>query len=104
MHQFQWLTPVVIRWVLNDKLLVEHLKALAGEHESSEHIVASIVVKVKPCGCLVFKSLAGYLFHIDFGFVLGDDPKPLSPPVRLPAQIAQALIASKRLNKCFLVI
>ena len=45
----------------------------------------------------------GYLFHIDFGFVLGDDPKPLSPPVRLPAQIAQALIASKRLNKCLLV-
>lgn len=44
---------------------------------------------------------SGYLFHIDFGFVLGDDPKPLSPPVRLPAQIAQALIASKRLNKCF---
>lgn len=42
----------------------------------------------------------GHLFHIDFGFVLGDDPKPLSPPVRLPAQIAQALIASKRLNKC----
>jgi len=44
---------------------------------------------------------SGHLFHIDFGFVLGDDPKPLSPPVRLPAQVAQALVASKRLNKCF---
>eukprot|EP00928_Gymnodinium_smaydae_P027597 TRINITY_DN21296_c1_g1_i1.p1 TRINITY_DN21296_c1_g1~~TRINITY_DN21296_c1_g1_i1.p1 ORF type:complete len:1183 (-),score=238.60 TRINITY_DN21296_c1_g1_i1:71-3208(-) len=44
---------------------------------------------------------SGILFHIDFGFILGDDPKPMAPPVRLPQQVAQALLTTDRLGRCF---
>ena len=31
---------------------------------------------------------SGELFHIDFSFVLGRDPKPLMPPMRLSKDMA----------------
>mmetsp|Transcript_45488 Transcript_45488/g.78429 ORF Transcript_45488/g.78429 Transcript_45488/m.78429 type:complete len:236 (-) Transcript_45488:252-959(-) len=33
----------------------------------------------------------GRLFHIDFGWILGRDPKPLPPPFRLTAEMAAAM-------------
>lgn len=43
----------------------------------------------------------GQLFHVDFSFVLGDDPKPMAPQCRFPQQVAQALLRTNRLSKCF---
>ncbi|CAE7446799.1 pikE, partial [Symbiodinium microadriaticum] len=43
----------------------------------------------------------GQFFHIDFGYFLGEDPKPFAPQVRLPAQVAQALLASKRIHQLY---
>jgi len=34
---------------------------------------------------------AGKLFHIDFGFILGRDPKPLPPPMRLSKEMVEAM-------------
>lgn len=34
---------------------------------------------------------AGKLFHIDFGFILGKDPKPFPPPVKLCMQMVEAM-------------
>jgi phosphatidylinositol 3-kinase len=33
----------------------------------------------------------GQLFHIDFGFIFGRDPKPLPPPFRFTRQMADAM-------------
>eukprot|EP00762_Andalucia_godoyi_P003418 ANDGO_04373.mRNA.1 Phosphatidylinositol 3-kinase len=33
----------------------------------------------------------GRLFHIDFGFILGRDPKPYPPPMKLSKEIVQAM-------------
>lgn len=33
----------------------------------------------------------GQLFHIDFGFILGNDPKPMAPEVRLTKAMIEAM-------------
>ena len=33
----------------------------------------------------------GKLFHIDFGFILGRDPKPLPPPLKLNREMVEAM-------------
>lgn len=34
---------------------------------------------------------SGKLFHIDFGYILGRDPKPLPPPMRLSKEMVEAM-------------
>ena len=33
----------------------------------------------------------GHLFHIDFGYILGRDPKPLPPPMKLTKEMVDAM-------------
>jgi phosphatidylinositol 3-kinase len=33
----------------------------------------------------------GYLFHIDFGYIFGRDPKPLPPPMRLTKEMIDGM-------------
>jgi len=40
---------------------------------------------------LVLFTSAGKLFHIDFGFILGRDPKPLPPPMKLSKEMVEAM-------------
>jgi len=34
---------------------------------------------------------SGCLFHIDFEYILGNDPKPFAPPMRLSEQMVMAM-------------
>lgn len=36
-------------------------------------------------------SVAGKLFHIDFGYILGRDPKPLPPPMKLSKEMVEGM-------------
>ena len=40
---------------------------------------------------VVVWSAAGKLFHIDFGFILGRDPKPLPPPMKLSKEMVELM-------------
>jgi phosphatidylinositol 3-kinase len=33
---------------------------------------------------------SGKLFHIDFGYILGRDPKPMPPPMKLSKEMIEA--------------
>lgn len=33
----------------------------------------------------------GNLFHIDFGYIFGRDPKPMAPPIRFTREMAEAM-------------
>lgn len=35
--------------------------------------------------------ILGKLFHIDFGYILGRDPKPLPPPMKLSKEMVEAM-------------
>ncbi|TPX63239.1 hypothetical protein SpCBS45565_g06771 [Spizellomyces sp. 'palustris'] len=39
----------------------------------------------------VLLTTAGNLFHIDFGFILGRDPKPFPPPMKLSREMVEAM-------------
>lgn len=34
---------------------------------------------------------SGKIFHIDFGYILGRDPKPLPPPMKLSKEMVEAM-------------
>jgi phosphatidylinositol kinase/protein kinase (PI-3 family) len=34
---------------------------------------------------------AGQLFHIDFGYILGHDPKPYPPPMKIVREMVEAM-------------
>lgn len=40
----------------------------------------------------------GRLFHVDFGFILGRDPKPFPPPMKLCKEMVEAMGGAER---CF---
>nr|GEU68955.1 phosphatidylinositol 3-kinase, root isoform [Tanacetum cinerariifolium] len=40
----------------------------------------------------------GCLFHVDFGYIFGYDPKPLPPPMKLCKDMLEAMGGAKRLD------
>lgn len=38
----------------------------------------------------------GRLFHVDFGFILGKDPKPFPPPMKLCKEMVEAMGGAER--------
>ena len=41
--------------------------------------------------CEKYAFFLGKLFHIDFGFILGRDPKPMPPPMKLSKEMVEAM-------------
>lgn len=38
----------------------------------------------------------GRLFHVDFGYILGRDPKPFPPPMKLCKEMVEAMGGAER--------
>ena len=38
---------------------------------------------------------SGCLFHVDFGYILGRDPKPLPPPMKLSKEMVEGMGGNK---------
>ncbi len=36
-------------------------------------------------------SVSGKVFHVDFGYILGRDPKPMPPPMKLSKEMVEAM-------------
>ncbi len=45
----------------------------------------------KPCNLPTTNPSDGRLFHIDFGYILGNDPKPFPPPMKLCKEMIEAM-------------
>ena len=37
----------------------------------------------------------GRMFHIDFGFILGKDPKPFPPPMKLSKEMVEGILRGR---------
>ncbi|TKY69872.1 Phosphatidylinositol 3-kinase, root isoform [Spatholobus suberectus] len=53
-------------------------------------------LQAKGCLCLLHLDNLllrndGHLFHVDFGFILGRDPKPFPPPMKLCKEMVEAM-------------
>lgn len=46
----------------------------------------------------------GRLFHVDFGFILGRDPKPFPPPMKLCKEMVEAMGGAERYTRITLFI
>nr|CAD7265468.1 unnamed protein product [Timema shepardi] len=60
--------------------------------ETGPYGIASEVMDtyVRSCDNLLLTT-SGKLFHIDFGYILGRDPKPLPPPMKLSKEMVEAM-------------
>lgn len=52
---------------------------------------------------------SGKLFHIDFGYILGRDPKPMPPPMKLSKEMVEAMGGNRATrylykNDCFILM
>ena len=53
----------------------------------SYNLITTLCLKDKSGPCF---SRSGKLFHIDFGYILGRDPKPMPPPMKLSKEMIEA--------------
>lgn len=49
------------------------------------------IYELKSLSMCFFNFISGRLFHIDFGYILGRDPKPLPPPMKLSKEMVEAM-------------
>jgi len=52
-------------------------------------------------GKICFYLFSGKMFHVDFGFILGRDPKPMPPPMKLTSEMINAMGGQNRFSFYF---
>ncbi|MCL4132328.1 UNVERIFIED_CONTAM: hypothetical protein GTU68_017097 [Idotea baltica] len=109
-HGFvQYIDSVSIAEILRKESNIQNFLRLHAPCESSPFGISSTVMEtfVRSCAgyCIItyilgigdrhFDNLLmtrqGNLFHIDFGYILGRDPKPLPPPMKLTKEMVEAM-------------
>ena len=108
----------VLKQYNNDiqKYLRQHAEDPSGSYGIAENVIDNFV---RSCAgyCVITYILGigdrhlenllltpdGKLFHIDFGYIFGADPKPLPPPMRLNKEMVDAMGGKDRFCSCLFV-
>jgi phosphatidylinositol 3-kinase len=65
--------------------VMTYLLGVGDRHPDNVLLKPSGFVPARPSSYLLYRTLdfEGHLFHIDFAYILGRDPKPFAPPLRV---------------------
>lgn len=96
----------------NDRDIRKFFETHTGGRKQKLHKVLDTFVKSTAGYCVITYLLGigdrhldnlllteeGHLFHIDFGFIFGKDPKPLPPPMKFCKEMVEAMGGSRSKN------
>ena len=103
-----------------DKKIQQYIKKHSNDSNYQEHLKNYLISCAGYCVVTYLLAIGdrhlenlmidqkGRLFHIDFGYILGKDPKPYPPPIKLCSEMVECIDDKEEFKnlcvKCFLIL